>query len=179
MRGIAGGDRNALDLLYQRYSPVVLAICQRIVGDRGIAEDLLIDVYFELWRKADRYDETRGRPLTYITTLARSRAIDRKRSRALRTLPVGIEGIDSIASDDRISPEPSPAASVELLEQAEKVREILAKLEDEHRKSLELSYFEGLSHTQIAARLGKPLGTIKTHIRVGLIRMREMLRTHP
>lgn len=171
-----------MNLLYNRYSPVVFTLCQRITGDRGTAEDLLIDVFFELWRKAGRYDATRGAPLTYITTLARSRAIDRKRTRSGRVIGVG--GTDSDAAMDLASAETSavsdqPAERAALVERAIKVREALNRLEADHRQTLELSYFEGLSHSEIAEKLGRPLGTVKTHIRMGVIRMRELLRMEP
>lgn len=181
MDAIANGDRKALDTLYQRYSGVVFALCQRIVGDWGIAEDLLVDIFFELWRRADRYDATRGAPLTYISTLSRSRAIDRKRGRNAKwtTAP---EGAMENASDPGSlrggsDPAPGPYEASASAEQADKVRQALAKVPDEHRKTLELSYFDGLSHSQIAAKLNKPLGTVKTHIRMGIIQLRDLLRT--
>lgn len=183
MKRIADGDRSAMDALYQRYSPVVFSVCYRVVGDRGIAEDILIDVFFELWRKAERYDPARGAPLTYISTLARSRAIDRKRTRSAR--PTGVGGTNgedavmNLASAEAASADEQPAEHAALAERAAKVRAALTRLEEEHRKTLELSYFEGLSHSEIAARLDKPLGTVKTHIRMGVIRMRELLRIEP
>lgn len=178
MERIARGDRAALDLLYKRYSPIVFSVCYRVTNDRGTAEDLLIDVFFELWRKADRYDASRGAPITYITTLARSRAIDRRRTRAGRAAVTGSDIALEFASTDSLGADeaPSPLEASELSERATKVREALATLEPEHRKTLELSYFEGLSHSQIAEKLGRPLGTVKTHIRMGVIRMRELLR---
>jgi RNA polymerase sigma-70 factor (ECF subfamily) len=187
MERIAKGDRAAMDVLYHRYSPVVFALCQRIVLDRGTAEDLLVDVFFELWRKAERYDPSRGAPLTYITTLARSRAIDRKRVKSGRMQLVGddniLEGeLNRGGSGGRGSERERDARPDEraiLSEQAAKVREAMGKLDEEYRKTLELSYFEGLSHSEIAARLGKPLGTVKTHIRMAVIRMRDLLRMDP
>lgn len=180
MEKIALGDRSAMDLLYRRYSPVVFSICMRIVGDQGIAEDLLIDVFFELWRKGERYDPARGAPLTYITTLARSRAIDRKRGKGGRW-NTGAEGAIERMADAGFGedPAPTPPQSSMLNEQAGAVRKALSHLEEDHRETLELSYFEGLSHSQIATKLGKPLGTVKTHIRMGIIRMRELLRMEP
>jgi RNA polymerase sigma-70 factor (ECF subfamily) len=177
MDRVSRGDRAALDLLYRRYSPVVFSICHRIVGDQGIAEDLLIEVFFELWRRGERYDPTRGAPLTYITTLARSRAIDRKRGKNARWATTGEGVLESMGSDGfRADPAPTPHESSVLSEQSHAVRAALSRLEEDHRKTLEMSYFEGLSHSQIATKLGKPLGTVKTHIRMGIIRMRELLR---
>lgn len=183
MAAITDGDRKALDTLYQRYSAVVFALCLRIIGDRGIAEDLLVDIFFELWRRADRYDATRGAPLTYISTLARSRAIDRKRGKGAKwtTAPEGAMENASENGNLRGGSEstPGPYEATALAEQADKVRQALAKVPEEHRKTLELSYFDGLSHSQIAAKLNKPLGTVKTHIRMGIIQLRDLLRMNP
>ncbi|MFN4241623.1 MAG: sigma-70 family RNA polymerase sigma factor [Tepidisphaerales bacterium] len=178
MERVAAGDRAAFDQLYGRYAPLVYSLALRICGDRGAAEDLLIDIFFELWQRAERYDPERGAPLTYITTLARSRAIDRKRGKAGRWSAVQREeGGDGLAElDGADGSAPSPPEVAALAEQAGAVRAALFKLDPEHRQLLELSYFEGLSHTQIAERVGKPLGTVKTHIRMGIIRLRELLR---
>lgn len=185
MERIAKGDRVAMDALYARYSAVVFALCQRIVNDRGTAEDLLVDVFFELWRKAERYDPSRGAPLTYISTLARSRAIDRKRVRSGKLQLVGDDNILEAelnragGSGSSRDGQTGPAEAAILSEQSAKVREAMSKLDAEHRRTLELSYFEGLSHSEIAAKLGKPLGTVKTHIRMAVIRMRDLLRMEP
>lgn len=187
MRRIAAGDRTAVDLLYRRYSGVVFSVCLRVVGDRGTAEDLLIDVFFELWRKADRYDPERGTPLTYITTLARSRAIDRKRTKSGRMQSMGddaaFEAALAGAAEDGgvggVGGTPNPHEVASISERAARVREALSRLDAEHRRTLELSYFEGLSHTEIAEKLHKPLGTVKTHIRMAVIRLRETLRMDP
>lgn len=177
MQRIADGDRTALDLLYRRYAAVVFSVALRICNDRGTAEDLLIDVFFELWHRADRYDPNRGAPLTYITTLARSRAIDRKRGKSARWAHLNegpLEGLNQSKPAEDAAPSPHDHAV--LAEQASVVRAALRQLEPEHRQMIELSYFEGLSHSQIAEKLQKPLGTVKTHIRMGIIRMRELLR---
>lgn len=183
MDAIAAGDRKALDTLYQRYSPVVFALCQRIVGDRGIAEDLLVDIFFELWRRSDRYDPSRGAPLTYISTLARSRAIDRKRGKNAKWTTAPDGAMENASENGTLrggsDPTPGPFESTALAEQADKVRQALAKVPEEHRKTLELSYFDGLSHSQIASKLNKPLGTVKTHIRMGIIQLRDLLRMDP
>lgn len=178
MERVAAGDRGAFDTLYARYAPLVYSLAMRICGDRGQAEDLLIDVFFELWQRAERFDPQRGAPLTYITTLTRSRAIDRQRGKSGRWTSLTREsdpsdGVDLDGTDDAAL---SPIERAALAEEASAVRSAMSKLEPEHRQLLELSYFEGLSHTQIAQRVGKPLGTVKTHIRMGIIRLRELLR---
>src|SRR5258708_6205083 len=86
MQAITAGDRSALERLYDRHSPLVLAVCRRVLKDAAEAEDVLTAVFFELWSRADRFDPSRGSPVTYLMTLARSRAIDRRRSRAARPI---------------------------------------------------------------------------------------------
>ena len=174
MRRIADGDAGALTKLYEKFSPTVFAIGLRILRDRQEAEDLLIDVFWEMWDRAGRYDPTRGAPLTYILNLSRSRAIDRRRSRAYQE-----RFRNEIENPASTSGEPDPAEESDLAEQRQRVRQALSCLDPVQREAVELAYFEALSHTQIAERLNKPLGTIKTYIRQGLIRLRDGFRTDP
>jgi RNA polymerase sigma-70 factor (ECF subfamily) len=172
MAAVAAGDRAALSDLYDRYAPLVYAVCVRIVRDAGDAEDVLIDVFAELWERRDRYDLSRGSPLTYLTTLARSRSIDRLRSRS------GVRAAAAdVAAAAPVAAAPDAAGPVVLAEQRARVRAALAGIDPEHRQCVELNFYDGLSHSQIAERLGKPLGTVKTYIRQALIRLRETLRT--
>ena len=166
-------DPFALRELYDRYSGLVFTLCLRVLSDRGEAEDLLIDVFHELWNRCDRYDPTRSNPQTYLVLLARSRAIDRLRSRS------------GSVSATWIEPDPeqvSVTAARDPLEQAQHVEDkvrvgvALQSLDPLQRQAIECSFYEGLSHAEIAVRLGKPLGTVKTWIRLGLISLREMLR---
>jgi RNA polymerase sigma-70 factor, ECF subfamily len=177
MEAIAAGDQAALAALYDRHSSVVLGLALRIVRDRMASEDLLIDVFWELWRKSDRYDPKRGSPLTYLLTLTRSRAIDRRRS-AVRHGMIRLETDIGRQAGQSESPAetngPSEVASSHDLSQ--KVRAAMARLDPAQRQAVELSFFDDLSHSQIAERLGKPLGTIKTNIRQGLIHLRESVR---
>jgi RNA polymerase sigma-70 factor (ECF subfamily) len=179
MSAIAAGDRQAMTTLFDRYSGMVCALCIKMLGDRHEAEDLLVDVFDEIWRRADRYDPLRSSPMTYIVTLARSRAIDRLRMRKRRVeysldAPAG-------GNDHKPRQEPTaadnPAADAAQAEQAAKIREALNTLDTTQRTALELSYYSGLSHGEIAEKLGKPLGTIKGYIRLGLIHLRDKLRT--
>ena len=134
------------------------------------AEQLLTDVFFEIWNSRQRYDADRANPLTYLMRLTRSRAIDRLRR---KPAPGGIsldpaEGIDvPVAS--------APAAPAEAEEDRRRVATALSALDVEQRKVLECAYYEGLSHTQIAQRLDKPLGTVKSSIRLGLAHLRSLL----
>jgi len=172
MQAIARRDREALSTLYDRHSPMLLAICRRVLKDAGEAEDVLTDVFFELWTRADRFDAGRGNPLTYLVTLSRSRAIDRQRSRASRP-KITSDYTDAAAQAD---PVPNPLESINLKERRAQVQAALSELEPAQREALECSFYEGLSHSEIAAKLNRPLGTVKTYIRQGLIRLRDSLR---
>jgi len=171
MEAIVRQDQRALRTMYDRYAPTVMALAQRIIGDAGEAEQLLIDVFWELWQRGARYDAARGSPFTYLMTLARSRSIDRRRSMDARggappQLPPGQDA----AHDGQ-----SPVDAAMLGERRERVRTALATLDPAQRQVLECAYYEGLTHTQIAQKLNKPLGTVKTYIRQAIGRLREKL----
>jgi RNA polymerase sigma-70 factor (ECF subfamily) len=169
LRAIAGGDEQALSALYDRYRLILFGLILRILHSQQEAEDVLQEVFLQVWRRASDFDETRGRPFTWLVTLARSRAIDRLRSlgsrertaqEAARSTPDSI----SDAADDAVKSE-----------QGEIVRKALRELPDEQRRTLLLAYFEGLTQTEIAERLNTPLGTVKTRMRSGMIKLRELL----
>jgi RNA polymerase sigma-70 factor (ECF subfamily) len=172
MRSIAAGDREAMSQMYDRHAPRVLAVCRRVMGDAGEAEDVVTDVFFELWRRADRFDPDRGSPITYLMTLSRSRAIDRKRSRSSGPKMTSTD-TDAAQSAADFS---TPLDKSDSAEQGDRVRRAVALLDPAQRESIEFAFFDGLTHTQIAERLKKPLGSVKTYIRQGLIRLRENLR---
>ena len=174
MAAVARGDRDALSRLYDQYNRLVFTLCLRVIRDRGEAEDLLIEVFQELWARSDRYDPTRGSPLTYLSTLARSRAIDRLRSRS-KAIGATVT-LASVGDSPVDQTELTPGANVELAEQRQRVTAALGTLDRAYREAVELSFYDGLSHTEIAEKLNKPLGTVKTYIRQGLIRMRDLLR---
>lgn len=179
MRGIAARDRSALNSLYNKYSSTLLTLCSRLLADRSEAEDLLIDVFWELWNRADRYDPARAAPLTYLVMLCRSRAIDRHRSaNAVKKMPPGMQISVEAAADKGldIADRGERVDYADLAEQREIVRAGVRKLSAPQRETLELAFFEGLSHTEIAEKTNIPLGTVKSHIRSGLIRLREILR---
>jgi RNA polymerase sigma-70 factor (ECF subfamily) len=179
MRSIASRDRTALHRLYDKYSPTLLTLCSRLLADRSEAEDLLIDVFWEVWNKAERYDPVRAAPLTYLVMLCRSRAIDRHRSaNAVKKMPLGKQiSVESAADKGLDIPDlRMPVDDADLAERQEKVRAAVKRLSAPQRQTLELAFFEGLSHTEIADKTNIPLGTVKSHIRLGLIRLREILR---
>lgn len=176
MQRITDGDADALAALYDRHGALIYAVGLRILRDRGEAEELLIDVFWEIWSRAARYDPSRAAPVTYLLTLARSRSIDKKRSSAHRdkTRPGPSDApIETAAANTANPPEQAIRD-----ERSQLVRAAMQSLDPVQRQAVELSFFDGLSHTQIAARLAKPLGTVKTYIRQGLIRLRDGLRKH-
>lgn len=169
LRAVARGDESALSSLYDSYSRILFRLILRILNDREEAEDVLQEVFLQVWRRAADYDERRGRPFTWLVTLARSRAIDRLRALGSRQRAV-------TESAREVSEEVSDAARDAFKsEQGEIVRRALAELPEEQRRALVLAYFEGLSQSEIAVRLGAPLGTVKTRMRSGLMKLRELL----
>ena len=170
LRAVARGDESAFARVYDRYSPILFGLLLRILHSRAEAEDVLQEVFVQVWRRADSFDESRGRGFTWLVTLARSRAIDRLRaldsrqraataSAAEASAPVGDASLDAFRSEQR-----------------EIVRAALAELTEDQRRTLLLAYEEGLTQSEIAARLNQPLGTVKTRTRAGLMRLRELLR---
>jgi RNA polymerase sigma-70 factor (ECF subfamily) len=169
LRAIAGGDEQALSALYDRYRLILFGLILRILHSQPEAEDVLQEVFLQVWRKASDFDEARGRPFTWLVTLARSRAIDRLRSLGSRER-TAIEAARGVT--DNISDAADDAVKAE---QGETVRRALAELPEEQRRTLVLAYFEGLTQSEIAARLNSPLGTVKTRMRSGMIKLRELL----
>jgi len=177
MAALAKGDHDALSELYDRYSGVLLALCRRVLGDASEAEQLLLDVFTEIWQRADRYDEGRGAPLTYMLTLCRSRAIDRSRSRRSKQ---GKWALHEATTDNALGNVPDtgsqPADALAATEQGQLIRRAMASLTDAQRQVLNLAYFDGLSQSEIAEATGIPLGTVKSHVRMALIQLRQKLR---
>lgn len=165
VRRVAGGDRNALGLLYDRYAPIVLALGQKILRSRREAEDLLQDVFLEVWRQAGDYEPSRGSVRTWIVLRARSRALDRCRSAWSRVVP--IEDTQERGDEGAVDPM--------LQADHERLRRVLVTLPEEQQKVLELGYFEGLSSSEIAERLGVPLGTVKSRVAAALAKLRAVL----
>lgn len=166
-------DQSALDALYERYSKVVYAIALRIVGQTADAEDVVVDCFWQVWQQAANYDVSRGQLRTWIVTIARSRALDRlrvlRRSPLAEAEEVETAGREVVADDD-------PEQSAWLAQKSSLVRAALAALPREQRQALELAYYYGLSQSEVAERLGEPLGTVKTRIRLGMMKLREQLQ---
>jgi RNA polymerase sigma-70 factor (ECF subfamily) len=161
------GDAAALEALYDRHSPLAYSMILRIVGGAADAEEVLQEAWLQAWRRADTYDEGRGTVIGWLLNIARSRAIDRLRSATSRR-----------RMESRVEAEPIAAASLpddeaELRRLGQRVREALVALGPPHSEVLELAYFGGLSQSEIAGRLGAPLGTVKSWTRQALLRLKE------
>ena len=168
---MAQGDREAFSRFYDAFAPLAFGVIRRIVQQPGDAEDVLQEVFWEIWRLAGRYEPARGAPAAWVLTRARSRAIDRLRSLRKRD-EVGVEAIDTVATTRQTDAGPDPAMQVH---DRELVRGVLGRLQPPQREVVDLAFFGGLSHTEIAARLKQPLGTVKTRMRSALRHMREQL----
>jgi RNA polymerase sigma-70 factor (ECF subfamily) len=175
------GDQRALGEFYDRWFPVVNGLVSRMVKSATDAEDVVEETFWQAWRQAGRFNDERGSVQTWLLTIARSRALDRLRSLKRRRE----ESIDDIAAPAAAAQVPSesilpaaasdPLAAAELQERSVRVREALAELPREQREALELGYFGGLSQSEIAERTGQPLGTVKTRMRLALLKLRERL----
>ena len=163
LSAIRSGDENAMALLYDRYSSIVYAVALRVLGDTGAAEDVLQEVFMQLWRNPGVFDSSRGSLGAWLAVIARNRAIDALRKRHPET---------DIA-DVIVSVEPDMAGDAERARVMEKVLGALGAMPRAQRSALEMAYFEALTHTEIAAKTGEPLGTIKTRIRAGLMALRK------
>jgi RNA polymerase sigma-70 factor (ECF subfamily) len=173
----AGGDEYALAQLYDRYGAVLYAVAYRVVGQRVDAEEVVVDAFFQAWRDAARFDAGRGSVAGWLTTIARSRALDLVRARARRERAAGGAAAEQPGTPPTMGEAPAtPAASLEQDERRRHVRLALDALSPSQRQAIELAYFEGLSHSEIADRLQEPLGTVKTRVRLGMQKLREALR---
>jgi len=171
---VAKGDHQAFSQLYDHSSTLLFTLAVRILGNHEEAAELLQDVYLEVWRKVSRYDVGRGTPVAWLVTLTKSRAIDRLRARAAR----GYQATNSLeagtaAQVTDIGPNPFESKADQELRIA--VETAVAELPQAQQQAIELAYYEGLSHTEIAARLNQPLGTVKTRIKLGMSKLREGL----
>jgi RNA polymerase sigma-70 factor (ECF subfamily) len=171
IRDVARGDQQALASLYDATGRTIYGLLLRIIADPATAEEVLFDVYSQVWRQAGAYSRERGKPLAWLTTIARSRAIDRlRRGRQAQYLTAPLE--EAVSASRGESVEEGVLAG----EVREVVRAALNALAPEQREVIELAYYGGMSHSEIAAARGLPLGTVKTRTRLGMMRLREMLK---
>jgi RNA polymerase sigma-70 factor (ECF subfamily) len=170
IRQVAQHDREAFSQLYDRSSSLVFSLAMRMLKVRSDAEDLLQEVFVQVWRQASNYSEDRGSPEAWVINIARSRAIDKIRS--IRRMEKSFVLTDDPArAESSVNVESSAAESEVRLT----MNSALTKLPEAQRRVLELAYFDGLTQTEIADRLAEPLGTVKTRMRSGIQRLREIL----
>ena len=149
--------------LYDRYSPIVYSVALRVLGDTGAAEDILQEIFLQLWRSPELFDSSRGNLAAWLSVIARNRAIDTLRRR---------RPITDIA-DVIVSTEKDMSAETDRTRAMERAREVLGVMPGSQRQALELAYFDGMTHSEIATKTGEPLGTVKTRIRAGLLTLRK------
>lgn len=171
---IARQEQEAFERLYDRYHTMVYHLARKIVNDPSRAEEVVYDVFWQIWREAERYDGQRGSVGAWVTTLARSRAIDALRVRKIQ--PSTINDVDLAEHHLLADPTPNPEERTSLGQRASAVRAVIDTLPTEQRIALELAFFGGLSHSEIAERLNEPVGTVKTRIRTAMLRLRDRLR---
>ena len=162
---VRSGDQSAMAELYDRYSAVVYAVALRVLGDTGAAEDVLQEIFMQLWRNPGGFDASRGNLAPWLAVITRNRAVDMVRKR--RPL--------SEIEETTLSFSPDLAGDAERGRIAEKVRAALKDMPAPQRSALEMAYFEGYSHSEISTKTGEPLGTIKTRIRSGLLLLRKVV----
>lgn len=174
---IATGDASALEGLYDKYVRQCFGLALRLVGEPGLAEEVVQEVFTKLWSSPNSYSAQRGAFVSWLLSLVHHRCIDELRRRS-RT-EVALDTDDPLSTlNTAADPQPDPSDQVWLMEQQRVVRKALMELQVNQRQVLELAYFGGLSQSQIAAKLGQPLGTVKTRMRMGLQNLRVMLDQH-
>lgn len=169
--GIAAGSQDALTLLYDETSGLLFSLALRLLNSRADAEEVVLDVYKQVWRSAGTFDSSPANVVSWLALLTRSRAIDRLRqANSRRAWEMPFENM----AEPRGST-PAPEAQLMFHQERKLVRRALADLSPEQREAIELAFFEGLTHVEVAEKLGAPLGTIKTRIRTGMQRLRKSL----
>ena len=167
---VASGDQRAFAELYDRLSPRVFGLVRRLIVDNAQSEEVLQEVFLEIWQSASRFDPNKGKALTWIMTLAHYRAVDRIRSAQTahdRDIRIGTRNLDR--EFDQV------AEAAEISIESERVKMAMATLSEAQRQVISLTYYGGLSQSEVASMLGIPLGTVKTRLRDGMIRLRNKL----
>jgi RNA polymerase sigma-70 factor, ECF subfamily len=172
VRDVAAGNSYAFACLYDETCSLVYGIALRVLRNEADAEEVTSDVYTQIWKNAATFDAARGSVNAWLTMLARSRSIDKLRSRARARKEESLDVITNIASSEE-----TPERSSWLGQQRARVRTALQSLSPEQREAIELAYFSGLTQVELAERLKQPLGTIKTRIRLGMIKLRQSLQS--
>lgn len=179
VRRMANGDESAVAQLYDRYGTVLYAVAYRIVGQKADAEEVVMEAFAQVWRDAGRFEAARGSVAAWLTMISRSRALDQIRGRDRR------ERLNSSAAREEQSQPPAmghwgadPGYQAEQTERQKRVAEALQSLSPVQRQAIEMAYYDGLSQSEIAERLNEPLGTVKTRVRLGMLKLREALRPY-
>jgi RNA polymerase sigma-70 factor, ECF subfamily len=176
MLDVAADDALAFEELYDRFSPQLYPLCLRILRQPCDAQTVLLDIFWEVWRNRERYDPSRGTARTYLVTLTRSRAIDYLRASKRRSEVQQQASAQREAEFTIRQTQHEPRQQAIVAEHGELLHEAMESLTHAQRESLQLAYFEGLTHQEISDRTDTPLGSVKTHIRQGLIKLRAILR---
>jgi len=167
---VAAGDQQAFAALYDEVSPRVFGLIRRLLVDHSQSEEVTQEVFLEIWQNATRYEPTKGGALTWILTMAHRRAVDRIRaSQASRDRDVKVGIRDFVADYDNV------AETVEVTIEHERVKEAMLQLTELQRQAVTLAYYGGFSHSEVSAMLKVPIGTVKTRLRDGMIRLRDEL----
>ena len=167
---MAAGEHAAMAQFYDQSSAWVYGLAMRILGDPGLAQEVVLDVYAQVWQRAAGFDAARGTVSAWLITLTRSRAIDMRRARRRAPITESLDDAGELSADT-----PSPEACSVAAERHRFVRRAVAALRADARQAIELAYFGGLTHTEIADRLDQPLGTVKTRIRAAMMQLRALL----
>ena len=174
LRRVAQGDRRGFEELYDRFSGVLFSTAYRVLNNQEAVEDVVQDVFVQIWEKAPLYDPARGKPMTWAITLTRNKAIDRLRATVRRNRlseDMQRESQTQNQFDDRSSFDAASTGDTNKL-----VHEAMQKLSKDQREAIELAFFSSLTQPEIAERLNEPLGTVKARIRRGMMRLRDLLR---
>lgn len=169
IRRVAAGDREAYAALYDRYAPRVFGLLSRLLRNQSDIDDVFQDVFWQVWAQAGRFDPSRGRPDVWVLLLTRSRAMDQNRKSDRQ--------IDAAESPEPPAPA-SPPDDAQRSEMAALIRDLLRLLPTAHSHAVQRAFFDGWTHEEIARREGLPLGTVKSHVRRGMDRLRVLLADH-
>jgi RNA polymerase sigma factor (sigma-70 family) len=167
---VASGDRAALRMVYQDTSAKLFGVCLRILNSRSEAEDVLQEVYVTVWRKAADFDSSRASPITWMVAIARNRAIDRLRASAVSRRMEPLEAADAVSD-----PAPAAVERIALAQQHQRLARCLEELEARHSGAIRAAFLDGATYEELAVRMSVPLGTMKSWIRRGLLKLRACL----